>query len=76
MTTALFIFILASACLAGLVLVLVLVLGTNNPQVEKLSSYECGFEPFSGARQEFDVTFYLVGLMFLIFAIELAFLFP
>src|SRR5690242_11491837 len=76
MTTALFVFILASACLAGLVRVLVLVLGTNQPQTEKMSSYECGFEPFGDARQSFDVSFYLVGLMFLVFDIEVAFLFP
>jgi NADH-quinone oxidoreductase subunit A len=76
MTTAIFTFIIASACLAGLVLVLVLVLGTDHPSSEKLSAYECGFEPFGDARQSFDVSFYLVGLMFLIFDVEIAFLFP
>ena len=76
MTTALFVFILASACLAGLVLVLVMVLGTERPQTEKLSAYECGFEPFGDARESFDVKFYRVGLMFLVFDIEVAFRFP
>jgi len=76
MTTALFVFILASACLAGLVLVLVMVLGTERPQSEKRSAYECGFEPFGDAREPFDIKFYLVGLMFLVFDIEVAFRFP
>ena len=62
--------------LASLVLVLVLALGPNHPEAEKLSSYECGFEPFSDARDQFDISFYLVGLMFLIFDVEVAFLFP
>lgn len=76
MSTALFVYILASAVLASLVIVLVLVLGTNQAQTEKLSSYECGFEPFGDARESFDITFYLVGLLFRIFDIEIAFRFP
>jgi len=76
MSTAIFVYILASAILASLVLILVLALGTNEAAGEKLSSYECGFEPFSNARDTFDITFYLVGLLFLIFDIEIAFLFP
>jgi len=70
------VYIIASAGLASLVLILVLVLGTNHPETEKLSAYECGFEPFSRSRQTFDVRFYLIGLMFLIFDVEIAFLFP
>lgn len=46
------------------------------PDTEKLSSYECGFEPFSDARRQFDVRFYLVALLFIIFDLEVAFLFP
>jgi NADH-quinone oxidoreductase subunit A len=76
MTTALFVYILASACLASLVVVLVLVLGINSPEAEKFSAYECGFEPFGDSRETFDVQYYLVGIMFLIFDIEVAFLFP
>jgi len=76
MSTALFVYILASAVLASLVIILVLVLGTNQAQTEKLSSYECGFEPFGDARESFDITFYLVGLLFRIFDIEIAFRFP
>ena len=43
---------------------------------EKLSAYECGFEPFEDSRMEFDVRFYLVAILFIIFDLEIAFLFP
>lgn len=76
MSTALFVFIRASAALSSLVIILVLVLGTNAAQSEKLSSYECGFEPFGDSRQRFDISYYLVGLLFRIFDIEIAFRFP
>ena len=48
----------------------------QNPDAEKLSAYECGFEPFSDSRMEFDVRFYLVAILFIIFDLEIAFLFP
>ena len=48
----------------------------NKPDPEKLSAYECGFEPFSDSRMEFDVRFYLVAILFIIFDLEIAFLFP
>ena len=48
----------------------------NNPDPEKLSAYECGFEPFDDSRMEFDVRFYLVAILFIIFDLEIAFLFP
>ena len=48
----------------------------NNPDPEKLSAYECGFEPFSDSRIQFDVRFYLVAILFIIFDLEIAFLFP
>ena len=48
----------------------------NNPDPEKLSAYECGFEPFEDSRIEFDVRFYLVAILFIIFDLEIAFLFP
>ena len=51
-------------------------LSPNNPDAEKLSAYECGFEPFSDSRMEFDVRFYLVAILFIIFDLEIAFLFP
>lgn len=49
---------------------------TNNPDVEKLSTYECGFDPYGDARNHFDVRFYLVGLLFLIFDLETIFFLP
>tara|TARA_B100000767_G_scaffold257605_1_gene265608 strand:- start:1396 stop:1764 length:369 start_codon:yes stop_codon:yes gene_type:complete len=48
----------------------------NNPDPEKLSAYECGFEAFDDSRMEFDVRFYLVAILFIIFDLEIAFLFP
>ena len=48
----------------------------KNPDPEKLSAYECGFEPFSDSRIQFDVRFYLVAILFIIFDLEIAFLFP
>ena len=50
--------------------------GPNRPDKEKLSPYECGFEAFSDARMKFDVRFYLVAILFIIFDLEIAFLFP
>lgn len=63
----------------GLSLVLVLIphlLAKHKPDSEKLSPYECGFEPFDDARTKFDVQFYLVAILFIIFDLEIAFLFP
>ena len=48
----------------------------KSPDPEKLSPYECGFEPFNDSRMEFDVRFYLVAILFIIFDLEIAFLFP
>ena len=50
--------------------------GAHNPSVEKLSEYECGFPAFEDSRGQFDVRFYLVAILFLIFDLEVAFLFP
>jgi len=52
------------------------VISPKNPDPEKLSAYECGFEPFEDSRMEFDVRFYLVAILFIIFDLEIAFLFP
>lgn len=51
-------------------------LAPNRPDSEKLSPYECGFEAFEDARMKFDVRFYLVAILFIIFDLEIAFLFP
>ncbi|PPR31264.1 MAG: NAD(P)H-quinone oxidoreductase subunit 3 [Alphaproteobacteria bacterium MarineAlpha9_Bin2] len=52
------------------------IVGEQNPDDEKLSPYECGFEPFEDARVKFDVRFYLIAILFIIFDLEIAFLFP
>ena len=52
------------------------ILSPKNPDPEKLSTYECGFEAFSDSRIEFDIRFYLVAILFIIFDLEIAFLFP
>jgi NADH-quinone oxidoreductase subunit A len=51
-------------------------LAPNRPDPEKLSPYECGFEPFEDARMKFDVRYYLVAILFILFDLEIAFLFP
>src|SRR5689334_897820 len=52
------------------------VLGTYNPEREKLSPYECGFEAFEDARMRFDVRYYLIAILFIAFDLEIAFVFP
>lgn len=51
-------------------------IGTHEPSVEKLTEYECGFPAFEDSRSQFDVRFYLVAILFIIFDLEAAFLFP
>ena len=70
----LFIFI-ALAIALGMT-ILSFVAGESKPDSEKLSAYECGFEAFDDARGRFDVRFYLVAILFIIFDLEVAFLFP
>ena len=61
----------------GLLLILAaLILAVRHPDPEKLSAYECGFNAFDDARMKFDVRFYLVAILFIIFDLEIAFLFP
>ncbi len=68
---------LTMALAFGLVLVAAgFVLGPRRPDSEKLSPYECGFEAFEDARMKFDVRYYLVAILFIIFDLEIAFLFP
>lgn len=52
------------------------IVARQRPDAEKLSAYECGFEPFDDARGRFDVRFYLVAILFIVFDLEVAFLFP
>ena len=68
---------LGIAIALGLVLMLAaLVLAVRRPDPEKISAYECGFNAFDDARMKFDVRFYLVSILFIIFDLEIAFLFP
>jgi NADH-quinone oxidoreductase subunit A len=69
--------LLAVATGLGIVLLLAAALiAVRNPDPEKLSAYECGFNAFDDARMKFDVRFYLVSILFIIFDLEVAFLFP
>ena len=56
--------------------ILTVLLGDDNPDPQKLSPYECGFEAFEDARMKFDVRYYLVAILFILFDLEIAFLFP
>ena len=68
---------LAVAVGLGIVLILAaVILAVRNPDPEKVSAYECGFNAFDDARMKFDVRFYLVSILFIIFDLEIAFLFP
>lgn len=69
-------FILIAAFVSVAAVLGSLLAGKQNPDPEKLSAYECGFDAFGDARSRFDVRFYLVTLLFIIFDLEIAFLFP
>ena len=68
--------ILFAIFLSVLILILSYVLSVQNPETEKLSSYECGFEPYEDARHKFNVNFYIVAILFIVFDIEAMYLFP
>ncbi len=70
------VFLLIALGLSFLFIIINFVLSPKNPDPEKLSAYECGFEAFGDSRMEFDVRFYLVAILFIIFDLEIAFLFP
>ncbi len=70
------VFLLIALGLSFLFIIINFVLSPKNPDPEKLSAYECGFEPFNDSRMQFDVRFYLVAILFIIFDLEIAFLFP
>ncbi len=71
-----FIFILIAIGMGAVPLVLTLFVSEQKPNAEKLSAYECGFEAFEDARLQIDVRFYLLAILFVIFDLESAFLFP
>jgi NADH-quinone oxidoreductase subunit A len=70
------IFLVIAIVLAVIIVSLSYILAIQNPETEKLSTYECGFEPYEDARNIFDVRFYLVAILFIIFDIETMFLLP
>ena len=70
------VFIAVAAVIAVALLGLSLVAGRSNPYADKVAAYECGFEPFEDARRRFEVRYYLVAILFIIFDLEVAFLFP
>ena len=70
------IFVVISVAMAGVVIGLGFFLGPRRPDDEKLSPYECGFEAFEDSRMKFDVRYNLVAILFIIFDLEAAFLFP
>jgi len=69
-------FILVGLVLGGVLLGLGRLVSPDRPDPEKLSPYECGFEAFEDARMKFDVRYYLVAILFILFDLEIAFLFP
>ena len=69
-------FIIVAIAIGIVPMVLGKLLGPSKPDPEKLSPYECGFEAFEDARMKFDVRYYLVAILFILFDLEIAFLFP
>jgi NADH-quinone oxidoreductase subunit A len=69
-------FVLVGLLLGGILLTVGSLVSPNRPDPEKLSPYECGFEAFEDARMKFDVRYYLVAILFILFDLEIAFLFP
>lgn len=74
--TTLFLLVAVSLLLSGIILALSFLLAVHTPDPEKTSAYECGFEPFEDARNRFDIRFSIVAILFLVFDVEVAFLFP
>ena len=69
-------FIVVGLVVGALAIAAGMVLAPNNPDDAKLSPYECGFEAFEDSRMKFDIRYYLVAILFIIFDLEIAFLFP
>ena len=70
------IFFALAVALAIVLSISAVIVAVRNPDPEKTSAYECGFNPFDDSRMRFDVRFYLVAILFIIFDLEIAFLFP
>ena len=71
-----FLYFIIALALASLILGLAFIFATRKADPEKISAYECGFDPFVDARSRFDIQFYLVSILFIIFDLEVTFLFP
>jgi NADH-quinone oxidoreductase subunit A len=70
------VFLAIAIGLSIVMIVIPYIVAVNKPDKDKLSAYECGFDPFGDARGSFDIRFYLVAILFIIFDLEVAFLFP
>jgi len=70
------VFLIIAGGLSAMMIVASLIVGKQKPDKEKLAAYECGFDAFEDTRGRFDVRFYLVAILFIIFDLEIAFLFP
>jgi NADH-quinone oxidoreductase subunit A len=70
------IFLAVAIAICSVLLITPFIIALRNPDPEKVSAYECGFNAFDDARMKFDVRFYLVSILFIIFDLEVAFLFP
>ncbi len=73
---AIIVFLGLAIVMGALLILAAAVIAVRNPDPEKVSAYECGFNAFDDARMKFDVRFYLVSILFIIFDLEVAFLFP
>ncbi len=73
---AIVVFVCIASLISIVLCILPMVLNPSRPDAEKLSAYECGFNPLSSVRKSFDIKFYLVSILFIIFDLEVVFLFP
>lgn len=74
--TTIIIFIVIAFLIAAIIPTASYILGIKKDDTEKVSVYECGFDPFADSRQKFEVRFFLVAILFIIFDLEISFLFP
>lgn len=71
-----FILVLVVICICSIMLLLCYLISSHKLYYEKITGYECGFDPFSEARDPFDIKFYLISILFILFDIELLYFFP
>jgi NADH-quinone oxidoreductase subunit A len=74
--TGILLFIIIASIIASIIPLASYVLGIKKEDTEKVSIYECGFDPYADTRQKFEVRFFLVAILFIIFDLEISFLFP